>query len=177
MPELILPTERLGPSYAEAVREFIAEGRGGPDDHSLLSDLLETAGHPDDPGPWTARVLAFERSLTTDPPARFVPSQTYWWAEGDTFLGRINLRHQLNDSLREIGGHIGYDVRPTARRRGHASAMLAAVLPKAAALGVEKALITCDADNIASSKVIEANGGVLQDRRGGKLRYLVPTAQ
>jgi predicted acetyltransferase len=138
--------------------------------------MLQAAGRPDDAGPWIDRVLAFERSLTTDPPARFVPSQTYWWADGDTFLGRINLRGHLNESLREIGGHIGYDVRPTARRRGHATAMLAAVLPKAAALGIEKALLTCDADNIGSRKVIEANGGVLEDRRDDKLRFLVPTA-
>ncbi len=54
--------------------------------------------------------------------------------------------------------------------------MLAAVLPRAAALGIEKALVTCDYDNTASRKVIEANDGVLEDGRGDKLRYWVPTA-
>lgn len=176
MPELILPTGRLGPSFAESVREFLAEGRAGPDDRTLLGNLVEQAGPPEDTGPWTDRVLAFERMLTTDPPATFVPSTTYWWAEGDTFLGRINLRHRLNEHLSVYGGHIGYDVRPTARRRGHATAMLAAALPHAAALGIEKALITCDDDNTASRKVIEANGGVCEDQRGTKLRYRVPTA-
>ena len=176
MPELILPTDRLGTSFAEAVREFIAEGRGGPDDHTLLGNLIQAVGPPDEPGPWIDGVLAFERKLTKDPPASFVPATTYWWTEGDTYLGRINLRHRLNDYLREAGGHIGYDVRPSARRRGHATAMLAAVLPRAAALGIEKALVTCDYDNTASRKVIEANDGVLEDRRGDKLRYWVPTA-
>lgn len=176
MPALILPTARLGRSFAAALREFQTEGRGGPDDRSLLGNLLRDAGPPDGTDAWIERVLDFERRLTTDPPGNFVPSTTYWWTDADTYLGRINLRHRLNDDLREIGGHIGYDIRPTARRRGHATAMLAAVLPRAAALGITEALVTCDTDNTASRKVIEANGGVLEDERGGKLRYRVPTA-
>ncbi|MDA1360086.1 GNAT family N-acetyltransferase [Glycomyces luteolus] len=176
MPALILPTERLGLSFAEAVREFLAEGRGGPDDRTLLGDLIREAGHPDDTDQWIARVLDFEHRLTTDPPANFVPATTYWWTDDDMYLGRINLRHRLNASLSETGGHIGYDIRPTARRQGHATAMLAAVLPHAAAIGIDKALLTCGVQNIASRKVIEANGGVLEDERGGRLRYRVPTA-
>ena len=176
VPELILPTTRLAASFAEAVREFIAEGRGGPDDHTLLGSLIAELGPPDEPQPWVARVVAHERKLTTDPPADFVPCTTYWWTDGDTYLGRINLRHRLNERLRDIGGHIGYDIRPSARRRGHATAMLAAALPHAAALGIDKALVTCDADNIASRKVIEANGGAFEDQRGTKLRFWVPTA-
>jgi predicted acetyltransferase len=176
VPELILPTDRLARSFAEAVREFIAEGRGGPDDGSLLGDLIQRFGPPDDPSVWITGVLEMERMLTEDPPASFVPSTTHWWVDGDTWLGRINIRHRLNEYLRDIGGHIGYDVRPSARRRGHATAMLAAALPVAASYGIEKALITCDADNTASRKVIEANGGVLEDRRGDKLRFWVPTA-
>lgn len=176
MPELIRPAERLAASFTEAVHEFIAEGRGGPDDRTLLGDLIRDAGPPADPGPWVARVLEFERRLTEDPPGSFVPSTTHWWADGDTYLGRINIRHHLNEHLRDVGGHIGYDVRPSARRRGHATAMLAAALPRAAALGIEKALVTCDTTNTASRKVIERNGGILEDRRGDKLRYWVPTA-
>ncbi|WP_205326421.1 GNAT family N-acetyltransferase [Glycomyces sp. YM15] len=176
MPVLILPTARLGLSFAQAIREFLAEGRCGPDDRTLLGDLLRETGQPEDTEEWIGRVLDFERRLTTDPPAAFVPSTTYWWTDRRAFLGRINLRHRLNESLSEIGGHIGYDVRPTARRQGHATAMLAAVLPRAAAIGIDKALVTCDAENTASRKVIEANGGVLEDERGGKLRYRVPTA-
>jgi predicted acetyltransferase len=176
VPALILPTARLGLSFAEGVREFLAEGRGGPDDRSLLGNLVREAGRPEDDPEWIERVLAFEHRLTTDPPADFVPATTYWWTDESTFLGRINLRHRLNQHLSEIGGHIGYDVRPTARRQGHATAMLTAVLPHAAALGIDKALVTCDNDNTASRKVIEANGGVLEDERDGKLRYWVPAA-
>jgi predicted acetyltransferase len=177
VPKLILPTTRLAESFAAAIREFIAEGRGGPGDRTLLGRLIQELGAPGEPGPWTARVVEHERRLTTHPRDGFVPCTTYWWVDGDDYLGRINLRHRLNERLREIGGHIGYDIRPSARRRGHATAMLAAALPRAAALGIDKALLTCDADNLASRKVIERNGGVLEDERDGKLRFWVPTAR
>lgn len=85
------------------------------------------------------------------------------------------MRHRLNEHLLEGGGHIGYDVRPTARRRGYATAMLRDALRKAAELGIEKALLTCDDDNVGSYKVIEANGGVMEDVRHGRRRYWVPT--
>jgi predicted acetyltransferase len=75
-----------------------------------------------------------------------------------------------------VGGHIGYDVPPQHRRRGHATAMLRGILPLAASgLGLERVLITCDPDNVASRKVIEACGDVLEDERSGKLRYWVAT--
>src|SRR5690242_3199976 len=83
-----------------------------------------------------------------------------WWVDGDEYLGRIAIRHRLTAQLRASGGHIGYDVRPSARRRGHATAMLRAALPVARALGVDSALVTCDAGNVASRRVIERNGGV-----------------
>jgi predicted acetyltransferase len=77
--------------------------------------------------------------------------------------------------LLESAGHIGYDVAPAARRQGHGTAMLRAALPIAAKLGLSQALITCDVDNIGSRRIIEANGGRLEDVRSGKLRYRVPT--
>ncbi|TSB21636.1 GNAT family N-acetyltransferase [Streptomyces benahoarensis] len=82
-----------------------------------------------------------------------------------------------HDFLLAHGGHIGYDVRPTARRRGHATAMLRAALPRARVLGLDRVLITCDATNTASRKVIEACGGLFEDRRGVKLRFWVTTGE
>jgi predicted acetyltransferase len=107
-------------------------------------------------------------------PEGLVPSTTLWWADGDEYLGRIDIRHRLTQHLLDYGGHIGYDVRPSARRRGHATAMLARALPVAAGLGIDPALITCDEDNIASRKVIERSGGQFDDQRGIKLRFWVP---
>jgi predicted acetyltransferase len=91
------------------------------------------------------------------------------------YLGRISVRHRLTPALWEIGGHIGYDVRPSARRRGHATAMLRLALPVAHRLGIDPALITCDSANVASRRVIERNGGVFEDERRGTLRYWVRT--
>jgi predicted acetyltransferase len=109
-------------------------------------------------------------------PAGFVPSTTLWWVSDNEYLGRIAIRHRLTPRLRDYGGHIGYDIRPSARRHGHATAMLAAALPAAHALGIDPALITCDEDNIASRKIIETNGGTLEDQRGVKLRFWLPTS-
>jgi predicted acetyltransferase len=75
--------------------------------------------------------------------------------EGSDYLGGITLLHQFSDHLREVDGHISYDVRPTARRQGHATAMLRAVLPRLRNRH-RPALVTCDVDNLASARVIEA---------------------
>jgi predicted acetyltransferase len=109
-------------------------------------------------------------------PHGLVPQTTLFWAEGDEFVGRFEIRHRLTDALYEQGGHIGYYVRPSARGQGHATAMLAAGLPMAAEMGIDPALVTCDDTNVASRKVIEANGGVQIAPSGAKLRYWVPTA-
>jgi predicted acetyltransferase len=109
-------------------------------------------------------------------PHGLVPQTTLFWAEGDEFVGRFEIRHRLTDALYEQGGHIGYYVRPSARGQGHATAMLAAGLPMAAEMGINPALVTCDDTNVASRRVIEANGGVPIAPSGAKLRYWVPTA-
>lgn len=107
-----------------------------------------------------------------------VPSTYFWITAGDggpddEVVGFLHLRHSLNDFLLEEGGHIGYSVRPSARRRGHASAALGLALREAAALGIGRVLVTCDDDNEPSRRTIEANGGVLEDVRVGKRRYWI----
>lgn len=74
-------------------------------------------------------------------------------------VGRLSLRHELNAELAEIGGHIGYGVRPRFRRRGHATEIFRQALLIARAAGVKTALITCDENNAASRTIIEAGGG------------------
>ena len=96
-------------------------------------------------------------------PAGYVHDTRLWLVDEavspPTFLGRISIRHELTRFLRDVGGHIGYVVRPSARRHGLATRMLAEALPVAADLGLNPVLITCDDDNLASAKVILANGG------------------
>lgn len=78
-------------------------------------------------------------------------------------IGMIDIRHSLNDYLLKFGGHIGYSVRKSERRKGYAKKMLCLALEKCKELNIEKVLVTCDKENIASAKTIMRNGGVLQN--------------
>lgn len=100
---------------------------------------------------------------------------------GADLIGRVSVRHRLNSRLSQVGGHLGYAVRPAFRGNGHATEMLRQALRVAAGLGVDKALVTCDDTNLASIAVIERCGGELQDvfvdqsHPVAKRRYWVPT--
>lgn len=94
--------------------------------------------------------------------AKFVPSSEFWLVKDRRILGRISVRHRLNAFLEIEGGHIGYDVRPSERRKGYGSLMLKLALEEARKLGLKRVLITCDTDNIASAKIIEKNGGIFE---------------
>lgn len=175
-PRLVPPTGLVHHSFIAAMEEFRAEGRGGDDDDTTLGRTLRDYGDK-----WHDPVV-FERYVTevraaTHPAEPLaVPVTTLWYADGADYFGRLAIRHNINTRfLREYGGHIGYDVRPTARRRGHATAMLIGSLPYAHALGLASVLVTCDTDNTGSRKVIEGAGGAFEDERGGKLRYWIPT--
>ncbi|MFP3991316.1 GNAT family N-acetyltransferase [Streptomyces sp. E11-3] len=175
MPRLVAPDVRLRVSFLEAMKEFAAEDSGD----TLARELAEHGASWQEPEGFARYVAAVREEELEEGrrPAGFVPATWYWYVDGDTFLGRIQLRHRLTPQLHDFGGHIGYGVRPSARRRGHATAMLRAILPYARGLGLERVLVTCDATNTGSRRAIEANGGVLEDERGGKLRYWVGTGR
>jgi predicted acetyltransferase len=176
------PDPTLRASYLDALREMAAEG------NSQYLDMV----HPPEPGypgaNFTLETLADPETFATfcvrtieladahaPRPAGWVTGTYLWMVVGDDVVGRISLRHALTPWLLEVAGHVGYAVRPSARRRGHATRALALVLPVAAERGMQSVLVTCDDTNLASRKVIEANGGVLEDNRNGKLRFWVPT--
>ena len=170
MTELVRPDLRFHASWASAVREF--EGDGTTMHGSGLweldtSDLGRAALATE-----VERLLAQADPATELPPG-IVPCSYFWIAADDEFVGYLAIRHTLNDFLLEEGGHIGYSVRPTRRGEGHATRALKLALDEARALGIERALITCDHDNEPSRLTVVANGGVLEDRRGDKLRYWV----
>jgi predicted acetyltransferase len=179
VPALCPPDAAVRLSFLAAMAEFRAEGRGAATDDTMLGrEIREFGGSWQDPD-WFQAYVSFLRGQVAEDaprPAGHVPSTTLWWTEGAEYLGRLAIRHRLNQRLLDRGGHIGYDVRPSARRQGHATAMLAAALPVARSLGIGPALVTCDQDNAASRQVIEANGGVLEDQRGRELRFWVPTS-
>ncbi|MEK5441114.1 MULTISPECIES: GNAT family N-acetyltransferase [unclassified Fredinandcohnia] len=94
-------------------------------------------------------------------PENWVPDSTFWLVgENKKVIGAVNIRHRLTETLFNSGGHIGYGIRPSERRKGYASKLLALSLEKAKELGIQKALVVCDEDNIGSLKTIVNNGGV-----------------
>lgn len=94
-------------------------------------------------------------------PEGWVPDSTFWLInENNRVLGAVNIRHRLTERLMDRGGHIGYGIRPTERRKGYATKLLALSLEKVKGFGVDKALITCDEINTASLRTIINNGGI-----------------
>lgn len=78
-------------------------------------------------------------------------------------VGRVSIRHELNEWLLGFGGHVGYGVRPAHRRRGYAAEILRQALEFTDSLGIERVLVTCDDDNVGSARTIEGAGGVLEN--------------
>ncbi|WP_407361388.1 GNAT family N-acetyltransferase [Microbacterium sp. LBN7] len=154
--DLIRPTTDLFDSWAEAVSEF---GDGHVDGSGLSAPVT--------PDRETLEALIEKATLHADTSAELpdglVHNDLYWMVDEGEVIGFLSFRHELNDWLREAGGHIGYAVRASRRRQGHASAALALGLDRARALGLERVLLTCDVDNVASARTIEKAGGVLQD--------------
>lgn len=174
MPELITPTGRLQSSWLAARDEW---SPGAHQDGTGLR-LAPEAGldSPEVFAAWVEQLQQqSDRSVAVGDERVHA---THWWiVEGDSYLGAIDLRHYLNAFLLDVGGHIGYSIRPSARRRGLATWALGAVLFEARALGLGRVLVTCDDDNVGSARSIERNGGVLEDVRttdaGIKRRYWI----
>ena len=166
------PHAELADSYRAMVREMLEEGE----------DLI--------PFPLTfdntdfAAFLAKLDGCTRGQgiPQGFVPHTTFWLVDARGEVVAVsNLRHGLTDKLRIEGGHIGYGVRPSARRMGHATEILRRTLGEARALGIEEALVTCAKDNAGSAGAIRRCGGRLHseefiESRGEVVsRYLIRT--
>lgn len=158
MPELVAPTCRLHASWLEARDEW---GRGVHQEGTglqAIGDVDAAEGF----ARWVARLR--QQSDESIPAGEGRVHATYLWiTEGDTYLGAISLRHRLNEFLLRAGGHIGYGIRPSHRRRGLATWALGAVLPLARSRGLDRVLVTCHEDNRASARTIEHHGGVLED--------------
>lgn len=171
VPELVAPTVCLHAPWLEAHEEW------GPGVHEDGFGLLpaDEVRSPAGFAAWVARLAA--ESDTAESVAEDRAHCTYRWiVEDDRVLGGIALRHELSDLVLRVG-HIGYGIRPSARRRGLATWALGQVLGEARGLGLDWALIVCAADNVASAKTIEHHGGVLEEIRdteiGPARRYWV----
>lgn len=184
MVELATPHVRFHRSYLEAVDEFLAMGEERhagllslpPDD--AFEGIRFTRASLEDPAEFGRLVDYYVNDALPDSPrpAGWVPCTRRWLARGNEYLGTINLRHSLDHPLlRDEGGHIGYAVRPSARRQGHARDALRQMVRLAGSMGIPRVLVTCDLDNIASARTIEAGGGVYEGDLNGKRRYWIDT--
>lgn len=150
-PFITRPAMQYKDSYIAAVYEYIREDSGVFWDPLILHERFDEY----------LQVLA---QAETEPMAGFVPATQFWLIAAGSYVGDLDLRHRLNASLRRFGGHIGYKIRPSQRRRGYGRLLCALGIAEAHRRGIRSILITCDDNNIGSQKIIEANGGVLHDR-------------
>lgn len=153
---LVLPSKEHEILIKEYIQEFL-------DNDSGINGTGSVEKYLNNYDEWLGLVDNYLTGI--DIPEGSVPGSTYFaFRESDNKLvGTINIRHELNDFLLQHGGHIGYGVRPTERRKGYATQILALGLEKLKNLAIDRALITCDKSNIGSAKVIANNLGILEN--------------
>ena len=152
--ELVLPSAQYKRSFIEAVKEYQQEG--GSDDRSKRYGDLSVSALEMDFDAYVEKEKS--HALGKNLPEGYVPETTYWLVDGGEFIGRVSIRHRFTEHLRQIGGLIGYDIRPSKRKQGYGAKILALALPRAKEIGLHKVLVTCDATNVGSRKIIEKNG-------------------
>lgn len=92
------------------------------------------------------------------------PGKTFLLVREDDnkIVGTINLRWNLTDAMLKFGGHIGYGIRPTERRKGYNKINLYMVLKVAKKIGLDRVMLDCNVNNIGSDNTIKSLGGVLE---------------
>lgn len=149
------PTMAYAESYLAARREGYAD-TSAPNPLSTVSiDLANLERH-------LASLNGPRMDFQTEDGSN-LPYAHLWMVSDQSFIGRVSIRYGLNNRLRRSGGHIGYEIRPLYRRRGLGHLALALGIEHLQMNGVTEFLLTCRDDNIASAKIIERAGGILED--------------
>ena len=171
MTALARPDLGLYDSWAECIKDFGTELIHGSGVWNITDGVLDPTRES------CARLIEVaqqEADLTQPPAEGRVHCEQFWITSQGEVIGFVSFRHSIDtDFLRTEGGHIGYSVRPSQRRLGHASRALGLTLERAREIGLDRVLITCDEDNIGSARTIESQGGVFESVLHGKRRYWI----
>lgn len=120
---------------------------------------------------WLQSQIDMAKGINLDP--KYVPMTTFWLRRSGYPVGISKLRHYLNEDLLKVGGHIGFCIRPTERGKGYANEILTRTWSMARQMGINKVLLTCGIENIASWKTIENCGGMLKKMENGERYYWI----
>lgn len=155
MIELVLPSVKYKDSFIAAVKDIKRNGNNG-----FVSPSVQRFAEYD-----MARLENDFENYIVNPlldlmkginlPKEYVPGTDFWIIKDGTFVGRVGLRHRLNDHLLKYAGHIGYMVVPAYRRQGIGKKALELCLQKAKEIGIDEALLTCHEKNFVSKHLIE----------------------
>jgi predicted acetyltransferase len=157
--QLVAPSLRHARSYVAALREGFRRGAQERLSEPRISQIeADFAAYMEAITDQTGNVR-----LPTGQIAPKVPFSVFWLVEGDEFIGETHVRHELNDYLIKEGGHVGYGIRPSRQGQGYGKLILALALAECRRIGLARVLVTCLQDNVASARIIEANGGALEN--------------
>ena len=156
--KLVFPTMEYKDRAVDYINEFYEYGSEINGSGALDRFLKESTYEK-----WLEKLLYYVDIANI--PAPGVPALTYFLVrtEDERIVGMVNIRLALNDFLRKEGGHIGYSVRPTERRKNYGTDMLSMALKVCDTIGIKEVLVSCDKENPASAGVIKKCGGILRD--------------
>jgi predicted acetyltransferase len=169
--KLVKPTVELREEYLDFYDEWKASGE------DMVPWVIKK-----DPAKFDDMIQSLhDAEIGENLPAGWVPDSTYWlMTDHNRLAGVVNIRHSLTEKLLNIGGHIGYGIRPSERRKGYATKLLSLSLQKTKELGIKKTLVVCDKWNEASKRTILNNGGkpdldFIEEDGNVILRYWIDT--
>src|SRR5437879_3751384 len=152
MSELATPSTRYRDSFIESLDEF------APDEEAVGFERQLAASDFD---AYLRRCAAWSRGeeLPDGWMPSWIPLSVFWLVDGWDYIGTVNVRHTIADIAQDSGGHVGYAIRSSQRRKGYGTLICTLALDQARTLGVDRVLLTCADTNVASAKIIERNGG------------------